>query len=115
MVKNDRHRTAGLIGREGEVEINPQSPLFRLLTHIQDEVHDAAITYFRKLHSKIDSELDAIPGIGEKRRVALLTKFGSIEKIRAAEVEELADTESMDMKSAENVYSYFRTHSGEGK
>lgn len=115
MVKNDRHRTAGLIGREGEIEINPQSPLFRLLTHIQDEVHDAAITYFRKLHSKIDSELDAIPGIGEKRRVALLTKFGSIEKIRAAEVEELADTESMDMKSAENVYSYFRTHSGEGK
>lgn len=115
MVKNDRHRTAGLIGREGEVEINPQSPLFRLVTHIQDEVHNAAITYFRKLHSKIDSELDAIPGIGEKRRTALLSKFGSIERIREAEVEELADTESMDMKSAESVYSYFRTRGGEDK
>lgn len=115
MVKNDRHRTAGLIGRDGEVEINPQSPLFRLITHIQDEVHNAAITYFRKLHSKIDSELDSIPGIGEKRRTALLTKFGSIERIRAAEVEELADTESMDMKSAESVYSYFRARGGEDK
>lgn len=109
MVKNDRHRTNGLIGTDGEVEINAQSPVFKLITHIQDEVHDAAISYFRKLHSQIDSELDKIPGIGEKRRTALLTKFGSIDKIRKAEVEELADTESMDMKSAENVYNYFRT------
>lgn len=109
MVKNDRHRTRALTGIDGEVEISPQSPVFKLITHIQDEVHDAAISYFRKLHSRIDSELDKIPGIGEKRRTALLTKYGNIEAIKNAEVEELADVESMDMRSAENVYNYFRS------
>ncbi len=109
MVKNDRHRTRGLVGRGGEVEISPQSPVFKLITHIQDEVHDAAISYFRKLHDNIESELDKIPGIGEKRRIALLTKYGNIDKIKEAEVVDLADTESMDMKSAEAVYNYFRS------
>ena len=108
MVKNDRHRTRGLVGRNGEVEISPSSPVFKLITHIQDEVHDAAISYFRKLHEKIDSELNKIPGIGEKRRIALLTKYGNIDKIKEAEVEDLADTDSMDIKSAEAVYYYFR-------
>lgn len=110
MVKNDRHRTRGLIGKDGEVELNVQSSVFKLITHIQDEVHDTAISYFRKLHNRIDSELDKIPGIGEKRRMALLTTFGSIEKIKKAEVTELADIESMDLKSAENVYNYFRSN-----
>ena len=86
-----------------------QSPVFRLITQIQDEVHDAAISYFRKLHNKIDSELDKIPGIGQKRRLALLTKYGNIDKIKKAEVNELAEIESMDLKSAENVYNYFRS------
>ena len=109
MVKNDRHRTRALTGADGEVEISAQSPVFKLVTHIQDEVHDAAISYFRKLHGKIVSELDKIEGIGEKRRGALLAKYGSIEKISAAEVSELAEVESMDMRSAENVYNYFRS------
>ena len=84
------------------------SPVFKLITHIQDEVHDAAISYFRKLHGSIVSELDKIPGIGEKRRSALLTKYGNIDKIKSADIDDLADTESMDMKSAEAVYAYFR-------
>lgn len=109
MVKNDRHRTRALVGKDGEIEISVYSPVFKLITHIQDEVHDTAISYFRKLHEKIESELDKIPGIGEKRRIALLTKYGNIGKIKEAEVEELADTEAMDLKSAENVYNYFRT------
>ena len=108
MVKNDKHKTRGLIGRDGEVELNPQSPVFRLIMQIQDEVHNTAISYFRKLHGKIDSELDKIPGIGEKRRLALLTKYGSIDKIKEAEISELAELDSMDIKSAENVYNYFR-------
>lgn len=109
MVKNDKHRTRGLVGQEGEININPQSPVFKLVTHIQDEVHDTAITYFRKLHNKIDSQLSEIPGIGEKRRIALLTKFGNIDKIKEAEVTDLLEVESMDLKSAQNVYDYFRT------
>ena len=109
MVKNNKHRTRALVGKNGEVDISAIPPVFKLITHIQDEVHDAAITYFRKLHDKIDSELDKIPTIGEKRRLALLTKYGNIGKIKEATIEELADIESMDLKSAENVYNYFRT------
>lgn len=111
MVKNDRHRTRGLIGRDGEVEISAASPVFKLITHIQDEVHRTAITYHRKLHSKINSELDEIPGIGEKRRNALLTKFGSVDKIKEADIDELTNLKEIDKKTAESIYNYF--HNGE--
>ena len=109
LVKNDRHRTRGLIGNDGEVSLSPTGAVFKLLTYIQDEVHNTAIEYHRKLHGQIKSELEEIPGIGEKRRKALLTKFGSIEKIKAAEREELADCEGMNMKAADAVYDYFRS------
>lgn len=108
MVKTDKHRTRALISSEGEVDISATPPVFKLITHIQDEVHDAAISYFRKVHDKIDSELNKIPGIGEKRRLALLTKYGNIDKIKEAEIDDLKDTESMDLKSAESIYNYFR-------
>ena len=110
MVKDDKHRTRGLISNDGEIEMKPTSPLFKLITHIQDEVHDTAITYHRKLRSKIGSELDKISGIGEKRRNALLTMFGSVDKIKEAEFEELLEAEGMDSKAAQNVYDYF--HAG---
>lgn len=108
MVKNDKHRTRGLIGSGGEIEISAASPVFKLITHIQDEVHDTAIGYHRKLRSKITSELDKIPGIGEKRRKSLLTKFKTIDKIKCADIDELMSAESMDRKSAQSVYDYFR-------
>lgn len=108
MVKNDRHRTRALIGADGEAELSPTGAAFKLITYIQDEVHDTAITYHRKLHSAISSELDEIPGIGEKRRKALLTKFSAVERIKNASVEELADTEGMNIKAAESVYNWFR-------
>ncbi len=108
MVKNDRHRTRGLISKEGEIEISPASPVFKLVTHIQDEVHNAAVTYHRKLRGKIDSELDKISGIGEKRRKALLTTFKSIDKIKEADLDELMNVKEMDRKSAQSVYDYFR-------
>lgn len=108
MVKNDKHRTRGLVSHSGEIEISVKSPVFKLVTHIQDEVHNAAIMYHRKLRGKIDSELDKIIGIGEKRRKALLTTFKTIDKIKEATVEELASADGMDIKSAQNVYRYFR-------
>ncbi|MCD8391135.1 MAG: excinuclease ABC subunit UvrC [Firmicutes bacterium] len=107
MVKNDKHRTRALVGHNGEIEISAVSPIFKLITNIQDEVHDTAIGYHRKLRSKITSELDEIPGIGEKRRKSLLTKFTSVDKIKEASAEELAEVESMDKKSAQSVYDYF--------
>ena len=108
MVKNNKHRTRALVGVDGEVDISAAPPVFKLITRIQDEVHDTAISYFRKVHNKIDSELTKISGIGEKRRLALLTKYGNIDKIKEAQVDELMEVESMDQKSAENVYNYFR-------
>lgn len=108
MVKNDRHRTRGLVSRDGELEISPASAIFKLITFIQDEVHKTAIEYHRKLHGKIESELDKISGIGEKRRKALLTNFGSVDKIKEADIDELLKVKEMDRKSAEAVYEYFK-------
>lgn len=108
MVKNDRHRTRGLVSRDGELEISPASAIFKLVTFIQDEVHKTAIEYHRKLHGKIESELDKISGIGEKRRKALLTNFGSVDKIKEADIDELLNVKEMDRKSAEAVYEYFK-------
>jgi excinuclease ABC subunit C len=108
MVKNDRHRTRGLVSKAGELEISPTSAIFKLVTFIQDEVHKTAIEYHRKLHGKIESELDKIPGIGEKRRKALLTIFGSVDKIKEADIDELLNVKEMDRKSAESVYEYFK-------
>ncbi len=107
MVKNDKHRTRGLVSENGEIAVNPSSALFKLITFIQDEVHNTAITYHRKLHSKIESELDNISGIGEKRRNILLTSYESIDKIKEATVNELAQLKGMDKKSAQSVYDYF--------
>ena len=82
-----------------------------MITHIQDEVHNAAISYHRKLHGRIDSELDKIGGIGEKRRKALLTTFKTIDKIKEATIDELLIVKGMDRKSAQSVYNYFRRDS----
>ena len=108
MVKNDKHRTRGLVAKTGEIEISPTSPVFKLITLIQDEVHNTAITYHRKLHGKITSELDLIPGIGEKRRKGLLTEFKTVDKIKEASVTELMRAEGMNYKAAQKLYNYFR-------
>ena len=80
-----------------------------LITRIQDEVHRFSITYHRSLRDKrtLHSILDDIPGVGEKRKKALLIKFGSVEKIKNATVEELLDTPSIDKNTAENIRNYF--------
>lgn len=82
---------------------------FHLVTRIQDEAHRFAIEYHRSLRSKeqVHSVLDDIPGIGETRRKALMRRFRSVENIRDASVEELSQTESMNMQSAESVYAFF--------
>ena len=86
---------------------------FRLITRIQDEAHRFAIEYHRSLRSKeqVHSILDDIPGIGPARRKALLRHFKGIEKIRDATVEELAQVESMNERSAGQVYAFFHNNS----
>lgn len=109
MVKDDHHRTRGLYFNNTEIPIKTNSEGFRLITRIQDEAHRFAIEYHRSLRSKeqIHSILDDIPGIGERRRKALMRRFRSVEGIRDASVEELAETESMNAASAQQVYLFF--------
>jgi excinuclease ABC subunit C len=90
LVKDAKHKTAQLmIGDPAEIVPLPRdSQEFYLLQRIQDEVHRFAITFHRETRAKsmVVSQLDAIPGIGEKRRKALLKHFGSVRKIKEAEV-----------------------------
>ena len=94
LVKDGRHRTSELlVGKENEViGLKQNTPLFRLMTQIQDEVHRFAITFHRDKRSKRQtaSQLDSIKGIGEKSKQALLQHFKSIKRIRQATIEEVA-------------------------
>lgn len=109
MVKDDHHRTRGLYYNNIEIPIETNCEGFRLITRIQDEAHRFAIEYHRSLRSKeqVHSVLDDIPGIGERRRKALMRRFRSVEAIRDASLEELAETESMNTGSAKQVYVFF--------
>ena len=109
LVKDDKHQTRGIIYNNKEIIINRSSNLMQLIRRIQDEVHRFAITYHRTLRDKrtLHSILDDIPNVGEKRRIALLNKFGSIDKIKKATIEELLDIPSIDRKTAESIITYF--------
>lgn len=109
LVKDDKHQTRGIIYNNNELIINKGSNLMQLIRRIQDEVHRFAITYHRSLRDKrtLHSVLDDIPYVGEKRRRALLVKFGIIDNIKKASMQELLETQSIDKKSAESIYNYF--------
>lgn len=116
MVKDDNHRTRGLYYNNIEIPIDTHSEGFKLITRIQDEAHRFAIEYHRSLRSKeqVHSVLDDIPGIGPSRRKALMKKYQSLDAIKAADVEDLMDTESMNEKAAQAVYEFFRSPADEG-
>ncbi|CUP53786.1 excinuclease ABC subunit C [Clostridium baratii] len=109
LVKDDKHQTRGIIYNNEEIIINRSSNLMQLIRRIQDEVHRFAITYHRSLRDKrtLHSILDDIPYIGSKRRKELLMKFGSVEKVKEATLEELLETPSIDRKSAQSILDYF--------
>ena len=109
MVKDDNHRTRGVYFNNVEIPIDTSGEGFHLVTRIQDEAHRFAIEYHRSLRGKeqVHSVLDDIPGIGETRRKALMRRFRSIENIRDASIDELSQTESMNIQSAEAVYKFF--------
>lgn len=112
LVKDDTHSTRGIIYENKELIVNRSSNLMQLIRRIQDEVHRFAITYHRNLRDKrtLHSILDDIPNIGQKRRMELLMKFGSIENIKKATIEELMETNSIDRKAAESVCSYLKNN-----
>lgn len=94
LAKDNRHRTSELLfGFPPQtIGIKQHSPLFRLLTQIQDEVHRFAISFHREKRSKrqIASALDNIKGVGEKTKTALLKEFKSVKRIQEAPLEEIA-------------------------
>lgn len=90
--KDDKHSTAMLLDENGnQVPIDTKSPLFFLLTRMQDEVHRYAISFHRQVRSKslFSSILDEVEGIGEARKKKLLNHFKSVKKMKEASLEEL--------------------------
>ena len=112
LVKDDRHRTAGLLYGEDllrEIPIRHHSPVFRLLEQIQAEVHRFAITFHRDKRSKsqLSSRLDYIKGIGPKAKEGLLQHFHSVQAVSTASLEAL--TEVLGQSKARLVYSEFHS------
>lgn len=108
MVKDDRHRTRGLVYQQRELDLRSNPVLFKYIALIQEEVHRFAIDYHRGLRSKKlqKSILDEIDGVGEKRKLALLSAFGSIDAIRQASIEELTQVSGMNRTVAEKIHQH---------
>lgn len=89
------------------VEFEPTNPVFRLVQQVRDETHRVAVQYHRKRREMRDfsSELTAIPGVGEKRKIKLLRNFGSIERIAQAERKELSPI--VGAKTANEIFEHF--------
>lgn len=109
MVKDDNHNTRGLYVDGVESKISRNSEAFRLITRIQDEAHRFAIEYHKSLRSKkqVHSILDDIPGIGPKRRLALMRAFESIEAIKEASVEALSALDEIPEDVAREIFEFF--------
>ena len=96
---------------QGEsIRIDHRDYALKMLQRIRDEAHRFAITYFRSLHSKrnLASVLQEIEGIGQKKRLALMEKFGTIDKIMNATVEELMQADGIGEELAKKIYIYFK-------
>lgn len=104
MVKNDKHQTRALID-ENRKEIKLSENLNRLITLFQDTVHETAIGYHKKLRGKeiTKSALDEIEGIGPTKKKALLVKFGSVEKMTSASIEELMEVKGINKEIAKKI------------
>lgn len=109
MVKDDNHRTRGLYFHNVELPIDTRSEGFKLITRVQDEAHRFAIEYHRSLRSKaqVKSVLDDIPGVGPARRKALMRHFKSIEDIKNATAEQLAEIPELNRRAAEDIWFFF--------
>ena len=107
LVKDDRHKTRGIVDEKTEYPVETNSELFKFLSGMQEEVHRFAIGKFRKKHEKtsLASELEKIKGVGPEKRKKLLGYFSSINAIRKAGIFELS--KAVDKKTAENIFNYY--------
>lgn len=111
MVKDDRHRTRGLVLPDREIDLTSNLKALRFVTSIQDEAHRFALDYNRKLRTKRYSKsiLDEAEGIGPKRKKALLKHFGSVSRMRQASVDDFEAVEGISRALAEKLYEFLRT------
>lgn len=110
LVKDDKHRTRGIIYNNEEIILDFSSPIYKFIYSIQEEAHRFAIEYHRKLRQRdqTNSILDEIPGIGKVRRRELLRHFKSVNNIKKASKEELAEVPQISLEIAENIIEFFR-------
>lgn len=108
LVKDDHHHLRGLIYKDEEYPLQHGTPLCTFLSEISEEVHRYALGYHHQLRKKgmMASELEGIPGIGKKRREALMRHFGRIENIKTATVQELSAIPGMDVRAAKAVVAW---------
>ena len=104
MVKNDKHQTRALM-KEDRSEVEISEELFQLITRFQDEVHNTAIGYHKKLRNKsmTKSVLDEIKGIGDSKKKELLANFDSIDEIANASIEELTKVHGINENLAKEI------------
>lgn len=97
------------LAREESVRLDRRDYALQLVQRIRDEAHRFAVTYFRNLHGKrnLASFLDEIGGIGKKKRMALMEKFGTIDRLLQASEEELMQTEGIGKELASRLREYF--------
>ena len=107
MVKDDRHRTRALVTHDGgEISLSTNQAAFSLIGNIQEETHRFAIEYQRLLRSEsFGSDLNGIPGVGEKRKSELLRHFKTLKAIKNADFDELCSV--VPKNTARAVYDYY--------
>ena len=111
MVKDSKHRTRALVGKEGEIAIAMHKGIFKFITEIQDEVHRFSIEFMRK-NQKTKAyavTLTKINGIGEKKAENLMKAFKTLSNIKTLSVAELVQAEGISEKDAVNIYEFFHT------
>lgn len=109
MVKDSKHRTRAIATTGGDIVIKSNRRVFTLITNIQDEVHRFAISYQKQLQSKkmLGRELTNIKGIGDKKANSLLKHFGSMTKIRNADVQSLMEVKGISRANAQDIVEFF--------
>ena len=111
MVKDDKHRTRGLVLADREIDLTRNLTVLRFVTSVQDEAHRFALEYNKTLRTKRYSKsiLDEVEGIGPKRKKALLKHFGSLGKLKQAGIDDLQAVEGISRAQAEKLYAFFRS------
>lgn len=109
MVKDNKHKTAAIATNGGRIDFNSRKKAFGLVTSIQDEVHRYAVAYHRKKHTKsaLSASLTEIKGIGPVKAKALIFKFGTLENIGKASVQELMSVKGITQENAEEIIKTF--------